>query len=108
MKVRLFLARFRSLMADPINHELTRNRPPSIPLVRTDMSGENKMDAVQLRQMQAPIKERYKTDPKAALITLKAKGSTDGEGIACKVAGHRNTIHFIGGNGYVGFISQFQ
>jgi len=43
------------------------------------------MDAVQLRQMQAPIKERYKADPTAALITLKAKGSTDGEGIACKV-----------------------
>ena len=43
------------------------------------------MDAAELRQMQAPIKERYKTDPKAALITLKAKGSTDSEGIACKV-----------------------
>ena len=43
------------------------------------------MDAAQLRQMQAPIKERYKTDPKAALITLKAKGSTDSDGIACKV-----------------------
>ena len=43
------------------------------------------MDAAQLRQMQAPIKERYKTDPKTALITLKAKGSTDSEGIACKV-----------------------
>lgn len=43
------------------------------------------MDAAELRQMQAPIKERYKTDPKTALITLKAKGSTDGEGIACKV-----------------------
>ena len=43
------------------------------------------MDAAELRQMQAPIKERYKTDPKAALITLKAKGSTDSDGIACKV-----------------------
>lgn len=43
------------------------------------------MDAAQLRQMQAPIKERYKTDPKTAMITLKAKGSTDSEGIACKV-----------------------
>ena len=43
------------------------------------------MDAAELRQMQAPIKERYKTDPKAALITLKAKGSTDSSGIACKV-----------------------
>jgi len=43
------------------------------------------MDAAQLRQMQAPVKEHYKSDPRAAMITLKAKGSTDGEGIACKV-----------------------
>src|SRR3954468_24734140 len=43
------------------------------------------MDAAQLRQMQAPIKERYKTDPTTAMITLKARGSTDSEGIACKV-----------------------
>ena len=43
------------------------------------------MDAAELRQMQAPIKERYKADPKTAMITLKAKGSTDSEGIACKV-----------------------
>jgi uncharacterized OsmC-like protein len=43
------------------------------------------MDAVELRAMQAPIKERYKQDPSAAIITLKAKGSTDTEGLACKV-----------------------
>jgi len=43
------------------------------------------MDAAQLRAMQAPIKERYKTDPKAAMITLKAKGSIDNDGIACKL-----------------------
>ena len=43
------------------------------------------MDAAELRQMQAPIKDRYKTDPKTAMITLKAKGSTDSEGSACKV-----------------------
>ena len=43
------------------------------------------MDAAELRATQAPIKERYKTDPKAALITLKAKGSIENEGIACKV-----------------------
>jgi uncharacterized OsmC-like protein len=35
--------------------------------------------------MQAPIKERYKSDAKAGLITLKARGAIDGEGIACKV-----------------------
>jgi uncharacterized OsmC-like protein len=50
-----------------------------------NLGRQRKMDAAELRQMQAPIKERYKTDPKAALITLKAKGSTDSSGIACKV-----------------------
>jgi uncharacterized OsmC-like protein len=43
------------------------------------------MDAAELRATQAPIKERYKADPKAALITLKAKGSIDSDGIACKL-----------------------
>src|ERR1700733_14205646 len=43
------------------------------------------MDAAELRAMQAPIKERYKTDPKAAYITLRAKGALDDAHIACKV-----------------------
>ena len=43
------------------------------------------MDAAELRALQAPIKERYKTDPKAAIITLKANGTLDDTSIACKV-----------------------
>ncbi|MGB8068394.1 MAG: OsmC family protein [Pseudolabrys sp.] len=43
------------------------------------------MDAAELRAIQAPIKERYKNDPKAGLITLKAKGSLDDTNITCKV-----------------------
>jgi uncharacterized OsmC-like protein len=43
------------------------------------------MDANELRAMQAPIKERYKSDAGAALITLKAKGTLDDSSIACKV-----------------------
>jgi uncharacterized OsmC-like protein len=43
------------------------------------------MDATELRAMQAPIKDRYKSDPAAALITLRAKGSLDDSNIACKV-----------------------
>src|SRR5487761_2288652 len=46
---------------------------------------EQDMDAAELRATQAPFKERYKSDPKAALITLQAKGSIDNEGIACKL-----------------------
>ena len=43
------------------------------------------MDAAGLRALQAPIKERYKADPKAGFITLKAKGTLDDSAIACKV-----------------------
>jgi uncharacterized OsmC-like protein len=43
------------------------------------------MDAGELRAMQAPIKERYKSEPKTAYITLKAEGTLDDSGIACKV-----------------------
>jgi uncharacterized OsmC-like protein len=43
------------------------------------------MDAGQLRALQSPIKERYKADPKAATITLKATGTLDDANISCKV-----------------------
>ena len=43
------------------------------------------MDAAALRAMQAPIKEKYKGDADAALITLHAKGTRDDSNIACKV-----------------------
>src|SRR3569833_1342489 len=43
------------------------------------------MDANELRAMQAPIKEKYKSDAASAMITLKAKGTLDDTSIACKV-----------------------
>jgi uncharacterized OsmC-like protein len=43
------------------------------------------MDAAALRAMQAPIKERYKSAPDAALVTLRAKGTLDAANIACRV-----------------------
>jgi uncharacterized OsmC-like protein len=43
------------------------------------------MDAVALRALQAPIKERYKQDPNAAVVTLRASGQVDEAAIACKV-----------------------
>jgi uncharacterized OsmC-like protein len=42
------------------------------------------MDSTALRNLQAPLKERYKNDPQSAVVTLKAHGSLD-DGIACKV-----------------------
>lgn len=43
------------------------------------------MDANELRAMQAPIKDKYKSAPEAARITLRAKGSVDDQSLACKV-----------------------
>jgi uncharacterized OsmC-like protein len=43
------------------------------------------MDAATLRSIQGPIKDRYRSDAGAARITLKAKGTIDELGIACKV-----------------------
>ena len=42
------------------------------------------MDRDQLRTLQAPLKERYKTEPEAAQITLSATGEL-GDGVACSV-----------------------
>ena len=42
------------------------------------------MNADELKAMQAPIKDKYKREPAAALITLRAQGRV-GEGIACRV-----------------------
>src|SRR5262245_39104280 len=38
----------------------------------------------ELREVQAPLKDRYREDPDEALITLKADGTLE-EGIACSV-----------------------
>ena len=42
------------------------------------------MNADDLKKVQAPLKERYRETPNAALITLRAQGSI-GEGVSCKV-----------------------
>ncbi len=43
------------------------------------------MDRDELRAAQTPLKDRYRSEPEAALVTLSAVG-TLGEGIACSVA----------------------
>ncbi len=43
------------------------------------------MDATALRAMQAPLKDRYRSNPKSACITLKAKGTLTDANIACKI-----------------------
>jgi len=42
------------------------------------------MDVEQLRSLQAPLKERYRQQPEAAQIILRAEGRL-GEGVTCKI-----------------------
>jgi uncharacterized OsmC-like protein len=61
------------------------------------------MNADELRAMQAPIKQKYKENPNAAVVTLRAEGRI-GEGIACRVDTGRALVEAglhpaTGGNG---------
>jgi uncharacterized OsmC-like protein len=42
------------------------------------------VNSEQLKALQAPLKDRYRKDPAAAVVTLRAEGRI-GEGIACRV-----------------------
>ena len=42
------------------------------------------MNSSELRNLQAPLKEKYKAEPVSALITLRARGNVS-EGISCNV-----------------------
>ena len=49
------------------------------------------MNAEELKNLQAPLKEKYRAEPESAVITLKAQGKI-GEGISCKVETGRAMI----------------
>jgi len=42
------------------------------------------MNSEELKNLQAPLKEKYRVQPESAIITLKARGKI-GEGISCKI-----------------------
>ncbi|WP_430974056.1 OsmC family protein [Sunxiuqinia rutila] len=61
------------------------------------------MKSEELRKIQAPIKEKYREQPTAAIITLQASGEI-GAGISCKVATGKTLVEAglhpaTGGNG---------
>ncbi len=43
------------------------------------------MNADDLRALQAPLKDRYRAEPEAGRVTLRARGELDSAAIACKV-----------------------
>jgi uncharacterized OsmC-like protein len=50
------------------------------------------MDRDELRAVQAPLKSRYREEPAAALVTLRASGELDGSDVACSVATGRALV----------------
>ncbi|MBV8739380.1 MAG: OsmC family protein [Alphaproteobacteria bacterium] len=50
------------------------------------------MDSAALRELQAPLKEKYRNDPAAAVITLRARGDLAGDAIACRVETERALV----------------
>jgi uncharacterized OsmC-like protein len=50
------------------------------------------MDATALRELQTPLKARYKEEPAAALVTLRAEGEVGQGGLSCKVATGRALV----------------
>lgn len=44
------------------------------------------MDSTTLRNKQAPLKERYRTDPSSAFLTLKTAGTLSSTSIACSLS----------------------
>jgi hypothetical protein len=57
-----------------------------------------------LRQVQAPVKERYRNEPRAAVVTLRAEGQLGEPHISCRVETRRALVEAglhpaTGGNG---------
>lgn len=50
------------------------------------------MDAAALRELQGPLKTKYRDNPSAALVTLNAEGDLDGKDIACKLDTRRSLV----------------
>ena len=44
------------------------------------------MDAAELKAVQAPLKDRYRAEPAAARVTLKAEGRLGAESVSCAVS----------------------
>jgi uncharacterized OsmC-like protein len=50
------------------------------------------MDADDLRKVQSPLKDRYRADPAAAVLTLRAEGSLGEADVSCSVATGRALV----------------
>src|SRR5207249_4018302 len=72
----------------PVADQIRGAHPRSIATCGDGAGGGGKnapVDRAELQALQAPLKDRYREEPGAALITLRADGTLDEEQIACSV-----------------------
>ncbi len=50
------------------------------------------MDTAKLKELQGPLKDRYREDPSSAVVTLKAQGRLGSEEVACSVEAGRAMV----------------
>lgn len=50
------------------------------------------MDSAELKAAQAPLKARYREEPEAALVTLRAEGTLGDEAVSCSVSTGRALV----------------
>src|SRR5581483_9741010 len=50
------------------------------------------VDAAELKNLQGPLKDRYRDDPSSAVVTLKAEGRLGSEDVSCSVATGRAMV----------------
>lgn len=43
------------------------------------------MNSIKLKELQAPLKQKYRDDPASAMVTLRATGQLDAPGVSCRV-----------------------
>ena len=50
------------------------------------------MDTAKLKELQGPLKDRYREDPSSAVVTLKAEGRLGSEDVSCSVEAGRAMV----------------
>jgi uncharacterized OsmC-like protein len=58
----------------------------SADVLPTQLKEVNRMEAEQLKALQTPIKQRYRDEPRSAVVTIRSMGTLDPPSLMCRVA----------------------
>ena len=76
----------------PVSNRLTQNLTPVGNRPTYKKTAEERMNADQLKALQAPVKKLYRDNPDRARLTLEATGTLDADRIVCVVNGFTGPV----------------